>query len=79
MAMSHVTIEFPPPVVSLGPHVACRILEMAMLPCRYIVVQTHKTKDRMLHNVWTIEWMIEIACHVCSVAMVTSQKCKSVR
>ena len=27
-----------------------------------------------MHNVCTIEWKIEIGCHGCSVAMVTSQK-----
>ena len=27
----------------------------------------------MLHNVCTTEWKIEIDCHGCSVAMVTSQ------
>ena len=33
---------------------------------------------KMLHNVCTIEWKIEIGCYGCSVAMVTSQNSTSI-
>ena len=36
--------------------------------------KTRNTPFEMLNNTCTIEWKIEIGCHGCSVAMVTSQK-----
>ena len=44
----------------------------------YYKGEKDKGYTKMLHTVCSTEWKIEIGCHGCSVAMVTSQRSTSI-